>query len=290
MIQKSLKIYQNTAFKSTFNRSLRFYTTKDGSKPATINQTSSDAKSEEKKFLIRPNKLFKNPKTFKKIINKVGLNLEDVTSPPQQYHFNPNEYYETIDKVLSDPILKNPKATKHILKKEEIELLSKGSINERPPLVDLPQMKYILDQDLKNQNEEELQKPYRPSGNLLFVTLIRSSNHQMRIVKKSVHQLGLLKIHQTQVHADSPRIRGFVYTCRHLVHVKIVPVNEIFPRGIPTDEMLPEELRYKPKESMIERVKRRSFNRRTTKRTFEQIDTKYENLRKEIENGSRQTA
>lgn len=70
-------------------------------------------------------------------------------------------------------------------------------------------------------------------GQLIFVTLVKSACHQQDQIQRAVKALMLKKTFQTQVHRDSPTIRGLIYRCKHLLRVRIVATEELFPEGTP---------------------------------------------------------
>lgn len=56
----------------------------------------------------------------------------------------------------------------------------------------------------------------------LSITLVRSVIGNKVDQKRTVESLGLKRLHQTVVHADTPSIRGMVHKVRHLVAVEPV--------------------------------------------------------------------
>ncbi|MDD9995166.1 MAG: 50S ribosomal protein L30 [Dehalococcoidia bacterium] len=56
----------------------------------------------------------------------------------------------------------------------------------------------------------------------LSITLVRSVIGNKADQKRTVESLGLRRLHQTVVHADTPSIRGMVHKVRHLVAVEPV--------------------------------------------------------------------
>ncbi|MCL6592417.1 MAG: 50S ribosomal protein L30 [Alicyclobacillus sp.] len=56
----------------------------------------------------------------------------------------------------------------------------------------------------------------------LAITLVRSTIGRPQPQRRTVTALGLRKLHQTVVHADTPAIRGMVERVKHLVDVKVV--------------------------------------------------------------------
>jgi len=84
-----------------------------------------------------------------------------------------------------------------------------------------------------------------PRGRLLFITLVKSPFHQTEDIQESIKVLKLKKIHQLQVHKDTPQIRGLIYKCRFLLSVKSVSTAELFPEGT---QHLPQHVRLTMKE------------------------------------------
>ena len=82
-------------------------------------------------------------------------------------------------------------------------------------------------------------------GRLFFITLVKSPFHQTEDVQDSIKVLKLKKVHQIQVHKDSPQIRGLIYKCRLLLSVKSVSTAELFPEGT---QHLPQHVRLTMKE------------------------------------------
>ena len=56
----------------------------------------------------------------------------------------------------------------------------------------------------------------------LSITLVRSVIGNKGDQRRTVESLGLRRLHQTVVHADTPSIRGMVHKVRHLVAVEPV--------------------------------------------------------------------
>ncbi len=56
----------------------------------------------------------------------------------------------------------------------------------------------------------------------LSITLVRSVIGNKADQRRTVESLGLRRIRQTVVHADTPSIRGMVHKVRHLVSVEPV--------------------------------------------------------------------
>jgi large subunit ribosomal protein L30 len=54
----------------------------------------------------------------------------------------------------------------------------------------------------------------------LKVTYVKSSIGYAKDQKATVRSLGLRKLHQSVVHADSPAIRGMIFKVQHLVNVE----------------------------------------------------------------------
>ncbi len=52
------------------------------------------------------------------------------------------------------------------------------------------------------------------------ITLVRSTIGRLANQKATVRALGIRKMHQTVVHADTPVIRGMINTVAHLVKVE----------------------------------------------------------------------
>jgi len=52
------------------------------------------------------------------------------------------------------------------------------------------------------------------------ITLVRSTIGRFANQKATVRALGIRKMHQTVVHADTPVIRGMINTVAHLVKVE----------------------------------------------------------------------
>ena len=52
------------------------------------------------------------------------------------------------------------------------------------------------------------------------ITLVRSTIGRLRNQKATVRALGIRKMHQSVVHADTPGIRGMINTVSHLVKVE----------------------------------------------------------------------
>ncbi|MEJ7838510.1 MAG: 50S ribosomal protein L30 [Thermomicrobiales bacterium] len=60
------------------------------------------------------------------------------------------------------------------------------------------------------------------SGNLLKITLVRSTIGRPADQGRAVQSLGLRKLHHSVVRPDRPSIRGAVHKVRHLVTVEEV--------------------------------------------------------------------
>jgi len=56
----------------------------------------------------------------------------------------------------------------------------------------------------------------------LKVTLIRSGIGKIRPQKRTIRALGLIKMHKSVIHDDTPAIRGMVRCVKHLVKVEEV--------------------------------------------------------------------
>ncbi len=56
----------------------------------------------------------------------------------------------------------------------------------------------------------------------LSITLVRSVIGNKADQRRTVESLGLRRLHQTVVHADTPSTRGKVHKVRHLVRVERV--------------------------------------------------------------------
>ncbi len=54
----------------------------------------------------------------------------------------------------------------------------------------------------------------------LRVTYVRSAIGHARAQKATVRALGLRRLQQTVVHADTPQVRGMIFKVRHLVSVE----------------------------------------------------------------------
>jgi large subunit ribosomal protein L30 len=54
----------------------------------------------------------------------------------------------------------------------------------------------------------------------LKVTQVRSTIGQKPDLERTVRALGLVKLHQTVEHKDSPQLRGMLHKVRHLVKVE----------------------------------------------------------------------
>jgi large subunit ribosomal protein L30 len=93
------------------------------------------------------------------------------------------------------------------------------------------QTKQLLNNSLnvfkRNYSSEEKQR-----GRILFVKLIKSQSHQIEKIQNSIKALKLRKIHQTEVHRDTPTIRGLIYSARNLLEVRSIPTQKLFPQGI----------------------------------------------------------
>ncbi|MCH9023028.1 MAG: 50S ribosomal protein L30 [Planctomycetes bacterium] len=57
---------------------------------------------------------------------------------------------------------------------------------------------------------------------LLHITQTRSLIKEKTPMKRTMRALGILKMHQTVVHKDSPQMRGMIRRVVHLVTVKVV--------------------------------------------------------------------
>ncbi len=58
------------------------------------------------------------------------------------------------------------------------------------------------------------------SKSKLKVTLHGSVHGQLRNIRASVHGLGLRRIRDTKVVADTPEVRGLIATAKHLLAVE----------------------------------------------------------------------
>ncbi|KAF0972580.1 hypothetical protein FDP41_008829 [Naegleria fowleri] len=94
--------------------------------------------------------------------------------------------------------------------------------------------------------------PLVPRGRLFFITLSKSPIHQTEYVKAAIRALKLKKLHQVQVHKDTPQIRGLIYKCRLLLSVKSVSTAELFPEGT---QHLPQHTRLTMKERRALKIK-----------------------------------
>ena len=56
----------------------------------------------------------------------------------------------------------------------------------------------------------------------LKITLVRSTIHRLQVQKDTVRALGLLRMHHTVEHTDTPSIRGMINRVTHLVKVEDV--------------------------------------------------------------------
>jgi len=93
-----------------------------------------------------------------------------------------------------------------------------------------------LDKSLTSKNNVDINPTTsvsegQPRGRLLFLTLIKGYFHETEDIQHCVRTLELRKMHQTQIHRDTPTIRGMVFKCRHLLRVKSVSTAELFPEG-----------------------------------------------------------
>ncbi|HEY3896365.1 MAG TPA: 50S ribosomal protein L30 [Pseudonocardiaceae bacterium] len=57
----------------------------------------------------------------------------------------------------------------------------------------------------------------------LKITQVRGTIGSLRNQRETLRSLGLRKIRQSVVRADSPQVRGMIATVRHLVTVEEVP-------------------------------------------------------------------
>ena len=57
----------------------------------------------------------------------------------------------------------------------------------------------------------------------LKITQVRGTIGSLRNQRETLRSLGLRKIRQSVVRADSPQVRGMIATVRHLVMVEEVP-------------------------------------------------------------------
>ena len=107
-------------------------------------------------------------------------------------------------------------------------------------------------------------------GNLIFVKLERSHNHQTKKIQQSLLALGLRKINQLEVHRDTPTIRGLIYQSRHLLHVKVVSTAVLFPNG--TDHL---NYEHKTRKEIIneKKLKQKEINLRNVNKEIEWLDT-----------------
>ncbi len=62
-------------------------------------------------------------------------------------------------------------------------------------------------------------------GNMLRITLVRSTIGRPKDQGATARSLGLRRLHHTVDRIDDPTIRGMVYKIRHLVKVEEVPAN-----------------------------------------------------------------
>ncbi len=53
----------------------------------------------------------------------------------------------------------------------------------------------------------------------LHITYVRSAIGHDRSQKATIQALGLRRLQQTVVHADTPQLRGMIFKVRHLVRV-----------------------------------------------------------------------
>jgi len=56
--------------------------------------------------------------------------------------------------------------------------------------------------------------------NMLKITQVRSGIDRPERQKRTIRALGIRKMHQTVVHADTPQIRGMIEKVSHLVSVE----------------------------------------------------------------------
>lgn len=59
-------------------------------------------------------------------------------------------------------------------------------------------------------------------ANLVRITLVKSPIGYSKRHKATIRALGLRRMHQTVEHADTPSLRGMLYTVNHLVHLEEV--------------------------------------------------------------------
>ena len=60
----------------------------------------------------------------------------------------------------------------------------------------------------------------QPAGKLVTVTLMRSVHGQLRNIAASVRGLGLRRMHQSVMIADTPENRGMMHVAGHLLKVE----------------------------------------------------------------------
>jgi ribosomal protein L30/L7E len=103
----------------------------------------------------------------------------------------------------------------------------------------------IIKNETKNLQEVD---GLKKRGNLIFVTLIKSPKKREINIKKSVKALMLRKKNQTQVHRDTPLIRGLIYKSKDILRARIVSTAEFFPNGT---EHLKDEIVWKSKQDKL---------------------------------------
>jgi large subunit ribosomal protein L30 len=65
-----------------------------------------------------------------------------------------------------------------------------------------------------------MSKKAKPASKVVRITLVKSPIGYSKPHKATVRALGLLKMHQTVEHIDSPALRGMLYKVAHLVKVE----------------------------------------------------------------------
>jgi len=60
----------------------------------------------------------------------------------------------------------------------------------------------------------------QPDSKVVRITLVKSPIGYSKPHKATIRALGLLKLHQTVEHVDSPTLRGMLYKVAHLVKVE----------------------------------------------------------------------
>eukprot|EP01080_Neovahlkampfia_damariscottae_P001909 gene1909-1049_t len=110
------------------------------------------------------------------------------------------------------------------------------------------------------------EKEGKECARILFVKLIKSKDHQVENIQKSIAALKLRKIHQIEIHRDTPTIRGLIYSAKHLLEVRSVSTADIFPNGIPekyefktNNEKRKEKMEMKKKKNMKDIQKLTTF-------------------------------